>query len=476
MFKKSLLALALAGVAASASAQIAVESAVQTISTQGLPATKITTLFSATDATDATKTLELTLVDADNSAFASGSKLVLELDGALFQNNTVTAAHYASTPNTATTAATAETTTFTVDTANSTSSRLVLTLGGGGDFDLTNSFDQIRLANMSVITSADAVSLKASLWSSTGAPIGSTTSAVTKIAELKDQWKAGVVQDVTATTAVSGALDAKIDVANARKTFVGTAATTYTDVLTFDIENLVDYANSTAAKPSSVTATLKGDFSGIKSIASTTATSTAAVTWTINSSKTEASATFTGTAVAADATTSAYEVTSNSTAASVVVYNGTDSAVAAIAERSFTLNVDTKYTAIEGTGSATILADAAAGSWALNSSSDNISYMPFGPNTAPIIQATSEFSEDALLSVSYLNPTTGKYVELSNIATVKANSVTVLGKTISEAVLTDFGGETLKTKLKLNVNAPTGKVVFFKAFKDTADKDRLGVN
>ncbi len=337
--------------------------------------------------------------------------------------------------------------------------------GTGGDFDLTNSQDEIRIAGLNIITQADEVSLTASFWSPTGSVLSSTTSDVTKIASLSDQWKAGVVDDVTATSPTSGKLDALIDVSAANKKFTGGATT---DVLTFDIENQV--TNSSAATPTSVTATLKGNFANVKSISAVTGTD-AAVAWSINTAKTEATATYT-----TSTGTTAAEFTSNKTVATVTLNASTDKEYTEIAVGSFTLDAEVSYTATDGASKVKVLDNADAGKWALNSKSFTLNYIPFGPNTAPIVQATSTFSKDVEVDVSYLNPTTGKMVSLKNVATVKANSVTKLGAAVSEAVLKDFGGTSLLTKVVVSVYAPSGQIELFAGFKDTQDKDRLGLS
>lgn len=468
MFKKTLLALALTGAAVSANAASVINTStgsVLNISEQGLPATKATTLATVADAatlqgfdgtTSGQEYIKVSLKAADNGVIVAGSRLVVNITGAFFSDPskiivTAAAADFASADNDEG---------FTVSTAESTSSKLVITLAG--TLTVADN-DFIRIGNLGLITKDSSISVSSVFETASKVQVASTAAPAKAVAAVTDQWKAGIVTDVTATTPTSGVLSAEIDVANGRKTFdtTGSATSATTDTLTFDVET-----QGSGATPVSAVSTISGDFTGVASVV---ATNNGTATYTINDDKTKATYTYNTTT-----DTTVAELVAN---ASSVLFTLETAAtkVTALSVRDFDLKLDLNYTDAESNAGKFSLINGAAGSWKLNGVSKTIDYMPMGPNTAPIIQATSTFTEDASVSVSYLNETTGKMVTLTDIATVKANQVTKLGSAIAAAVLADAAVDSMLTKLIVTINAPSTKVSLFTGFKDTSDKDRLGV-
>ncbi len=454
MFKKTLLALALTGAAVAANAATVITTSVpgaQAISAQGLPATKAYTLFN--DADNALPltggSAILTLKAADNTGITDGGRLVVTVSGAFFANPASALAAVGG-------ALVNET--VVIDAAESTSTKLVFDLVKNADDWTVADNDTISLGNLGLIVTGTDVKFSAVFQSSTKVDFATTAAPAVSVAKVTDQWKAGVVTDVTALTPTSGKLNAQIDVGNDRETFTSAATS---DVLTFDVET-----SGSGASLNDVTVTLEGDFTGVKSVV---AANNGSAAYAINTAKTEA--TYTYTAVT-DTT-----MTELTTGASAVTFslNTVAADVVSLDARSFDITVDVDYDDAESAQhNLKVLDDADAGKWSLNGTSLTVEYMPFGPNTQMIVQATSTFDEDAMYDISYLNETTGKMVTLEDVGTIKKSSVSKLGGDIAAAIIADSGMESGKTRFVLSVNAPTGDVAFFTAFKDTADKDRLG--
>jgi hypothetical protein len=448
MFKKTLLALALAGAAVGANAATTItnDTGVTAISSQGLPATKATTIK-----TGGSEGIVLTLKAADNTGIVDTGRLIVNITGAFFANPaSATAAVGGALVNE----------TVEIDAAESTSTQLVFDLVKNADDWTVIDNDTITVKNLELIVTGTDIKVDTVFQSNTKIDFPTTAGAAKSVAKVSDQWAAGVVNDVTSLTPTSGKLNNKIDVADNRETFVGGVTS---DVLTFDVET-----SGSGATLNDVTVTVAGDFTGVKSVSAVTGAD-AAVTYAINTAKTEATYTY-----AAGATTAA-EVTSDDTAVTFAL-NTVAADVVSIDARSFTVSVDVDYDDAESVQHNLLVLDkASAGAWSLNGTSSTVEYMPYGPNTQMIFQATSTFSEDAMYDISYLNEATGKMVTLEKVGTIKANSVSKLGDDIAAAVMADSGTTAGKTRLVLSVNAPTGDVVFFHAFKDLSDKDRLGV-
>jgi hypothetical protein len=459
MFKKSLLALALAGAALSANATTTIGTsealnAPFKISSQGLPATNAVQLVPTASGDSINFELDI----ADTSAIVNGSKLVVTISGGFFANDTVTPAF-----NDADSTGAADDITLAIAPNESTSTQLVFDISG----DTYTDKDTITLQDINVILESGSSGVSFSSIFTTGldAPVASTAGKSKVVATVADQWAAGVVADVTDATSASGVLNADFDVADNRETFDATNADTpTTDTLTFDVET-----SGSGAVINDVTSTITGDFTGILSVVASNGGND--VTYAINTAKTEATFTYPKTS---SSSTTANDVTS---ATSTVLFTLVSAAadVVALDARDYTISLDIDYNDAEGTQDNFLVLDAAAGGFGLNGQTTVINYMPFGPNTQMIIQATSTFAEDALVTVSYLNETTGKMVTLENVSTAKANAVTKLGGDITQAILDDSGTTSGKTKVVVTINAPAGKVSVFTAFKDLNDADRLAV-
>jgi len=449
MFKKSLLALALAGAAMSATAATVItnETGVTAISSQGLPATKAITI----KPTGGTTSVEFTLAAGDNTGIVPGGRLVIDITGAFFSAPAGTTIGLAGTDIGAAHAITVS--------ADSTSSQLILDLDAGDVWTIAAADNVISIEDLAIIVTGTDVKLSSVFQSATKVDFPSTAGPAIKVATVSDQWKAGVVLDLDSDPTVSGKLNAKIDVGNDRETFESEATS---DVLTFDVNT-----SGTGAVVTDVTVTIAGDFTGVKSVV---ADNTGTATYVINSAKTEAAYTYTS-----STDTTAAEVL-DGTSAVTLALNTVAADVIALEARSYDVTLDVDYKDAEAVQHNLLALDAAdAGKWDLNGTSVTVEYVPYGPNTQVILQATSQFDEDVMYDVSYLNAVTGKMVSLTDVGTITANSVSKIGEEIATAIKADSATESGKTRIVVSVNAPSGKVSFFSAFKDVADKDRLGL-
>ena len=434
MFKKSLLALAFAGAAMSASAATTLSTSLTNgapfaVSNQGLPVTGEYNLA-------ATGSIDVTIAATESTAMKTGNFLVLTIEGAYFADYEVSGEAYNGNGSTGVIATVNGITlqhVATTSTRKNSATKIYLETRGtvaNGAIATKFSIDDF---NLQVITGSTAIKLTAAVENESGIVVTGTETSAVSVATLQDQW----------TLKVSPTLDAKIDVADDRETFVGNVKT---DALKLDYTQ-----NGTGAVISSTKVTLKGDFTGI-------ATVVGGAAYVINTAKTEATRTITGNVnVPADET----------------ITFTLDSGAKAVAqtERKFTVDIESTY---DTSKTFAIATDKAVGGWTLNSTSTTVNFVPFGPNTQLIVNATSTFSEPASVDITYVN-TAGKSVTLTDIATVAPKAVTKLGDVIANAIIADDGQASGKTKVTVSVNAPTGTVTYFTGFKDKVDGSRMAL-
>lgn len=346
---------------------------------------------------------------------------------------------------------------LTVDAASSTSTKLVfdLSVANTGDWTVADA-DTITLDNIELILDGDSISVASVFTTASDVAVSSTAAPAVEVGVVVDQWVAGVVTDLDDASPTSGELDDQIDVGDDRETLVGGAS----DDLTFDVNTQGSGATLVNAE-----VTISGDFTGVASVV---AANNGSATYDINSTNTEATYTYT-----TSTDTTVAEVTANASVVTFTVATGDDAV--SLDARSYTIDLDVNYTDVEATaGEITLLDGADAGNWSLNGSTDSLDYFPFGPNTQPIWHATSSFDEDVMYDIEYLT-TSGTMKTIANVGTIYANAVTKLGVEIADAIIADSGEASGKTKVTLSVNAPSGDVVYFHAFKDLNDADRLGL-
>ena len=453
MFKKSLLALALAGATISAANAAVIETKASTVTTnapvaisnQGLPLTGEYNLKAA-------DVLRVTFTAAEAAALIDQNFLAVTITGAFFADYEVGGATSLDTDDAYTpiTGAVAHNgislNAIPLSSSRASSAtKLYMAFDGSGTATLPKLLNgvlnnaistvlEFNDLNLQVISGATSITMTATVESESGVTIPGITATTTTIATMQDQW----------SLAITG-LAAKIDVANDRETFVvktGTTATTDTMVLNYT-------KNGSGATVASYKVTISGDFTGVESVGPG---------YTINTAMDEATKT-----IAADITSSSDETLT------FTLESGADAV--SQTERDFTADVEVTYDTSKNYDLATAKA---AGGWTLNSSSMTMNYVPMGPNTLVNVNATSVFDEDASVDVSYL-AADGSMELLTDIATVAPGVVTKLGNAISAAVLADMGTTSAKTKITVSVNAPEGNVTFFTGFSNISDGSRMGL-
>ena len=424
MFKKTLLAAALAASAFGANAALTVTTTSADISSQGLPLTKAYELAS----------VEVTLSASELSALTDGSKLRLVFTGAFVASAPTGTTAYGdnSTTSTATPAfgaAVATSTTIVVPISTAPTSTGAQIAG-----------DTITVNTIPLLLSSAAVGSKvnvtASILTSSDVEFTSTRSASTEAAEVVEQFKAVVT---------SGA-DAKIDVANARLTFESKAKT--------DTIVLTGTTTGTGATAVSATVTVKGDFTDdIASLSDGTNN------YVINTAKSEAAYTYT-----TSSTPSVSTFLGGATTLTATV-DGLD----AIAPRAFTTSVGLSYTDAETAARTQALAtDAASGSWTLNGDGGKISFLPFGSEFSQSVTITNTGKVDGEITVDWFSDGNTATTPLTAVAT--ANSVTDISAELRAKAAA--AGITGNAALNFVVNSPLGDIQIDALYYSKSDKDR----
>ena len=464
MFKKTLIAAALATSAFGANAAISVTTSsaaadkAYDISAQGLPLTKATELADVI----------LTLSTSEASALSTGAKIKLTFSGAFVQTAPAAVPAYADvTPA----SGTAADNTFAGDkdtdgTANgtvgnftgsayvATSTTLTVPFNAvpvDGDNDDTAVLsglingDTITISNIKLLlASADVgstVTVTAELVASTGASVSGTSSPATKVIDVVNQFAAKV-------KATSGAADALIDVANSRLTFESKVKT---DTIILDTDTVGTGATATSAK-----VTIKGDFTD-----DITKLSDGTNTYAVNTAGTEATYTY-----AAGTTPSVATFLNQDTTLTATV-DGVD----VIAPRKFTASVDLAYTDAESSArTQSLLTDGAAGEWKLNGdNSAHVAFMPFGPAFSQSVTVQNNGAVDGEISIDW-------YTSAGKVTTV-------LTGTAKPYVVTDISSE-LRTVAAANgitgniafdvvVNSPATQINVTAVYYSKTDGDRV---
>lgn len=425
MFKKSLLALALVGSAFTATAGTTTTSLTNgapfAISNQGLPLTGDYTLATGAD------TIVTTFKAAELAALSDASNfIVYTIEGAYFKTHTAVA----TTGITSLVLDSADASTKNSPTKYYVDITTQATAIGDGKVTMPE-FD------LQVIPGSTEIKITSHLETTSGIVVTGTTSATAIVATVKDQWKPSVTK-----------LDALIDVANKRETFTSKGTT---DALTLKFTT-----QGTGANVNTIAVTVDGDFTGVDTVVGTSGA------YTINSAKTQATRTITGTGNA------------NISDEVITFTLLKDAKAVAQPEASFKVTGVVSYTANSATSNYTVLSSANAGLWELNSTSMTVNYAPFGPNTQLIINATSTFSETASVDLTYVDKA-GATQTVTDVATVSPKGITKLGDIIAKAIMDKDLVTSGKTKMTVSVNAPDGTITFFTGFKDKVDGSRMAL-
>lgn len=130
-----------------------------------------------------------------------------------------------------------------------------------------------------------------------------------------------------------------------------------------------------------------------------------------------------------------------------------------------------------------VTTDLSVGEWTLNGSVVEVPYIPFGPNTQPIIRHTNTGAQTGDISVRYMvEELGGVYVQdntwqsLGVIVEDAKPGVRNLLTPISDALKAKLGGDKFKVALEITTNVPGDDVTVYAAAKVTAEgQDRLTI-
>ncbi|WP_340676893.1 hypothetical protein [Paraglaciecola sp.] len=280
------------------------------------------------------------------------------------------------------------------------------------------------------------------------------------------------------SSSVTKALNGIIDVNNDRQQFTLGNDSIVTDVLVVTPVEAVAAVNDVTY--SVATHTIKGDFSFMNTNATAgvdagelaaafvaTAAGDDVMVSTINA------AMDTITVTATDAGADAVEA---HTFTFTVAGAGTDNAV--LNTQSFTISTSLAFDAPVAAASTKVIAtDAAAGAWTLNGSVVEVPYMPFGPNTQPILRHTNTGTKSGSVSVRYMEEGVDTSWKTLGVVVAEAGpGVRNLLTPVMDAVVAATGKTSGKVALEITTNVPDGDVTVFAAAKiTTSDSDRLTI-
>ena len=437
MFKKTLLALAIAGVALNASAKL-------TIDAKGAYSTAPATsqLISA-EGSQNTTSVALGAVDVTISGTVTGyasakTVRVTITGGTLTPSTTLTAVH--------TSGDLVASGTVTYPTLN----QAVLTLSNAGETAVQGSVagNVITLGGLSVaptsIAAGSTIGYKVEVLSSVG---GSVIDSVTgTIATYASQFSAKAVKT-----------DGIIDVGNERYTFDITGAATSTVAETFGItikSKPVDINSVSSAKPAK--SVLTGSFGFLAGtdgkVAATDLSSTG--TTVINAALTTVT----------DTAATALTIGSDSTATFTATVDGKTQT---LAPQTFTVSTEFDYTDA-GNKSQTFTATAAAGGWTLNGSSSYVPFLPFSSGFARSVTVTNKGKVAGAITVDWISAGVKATTTLTTMAV--GQSVTEIASELN--ALAAANGITGDAALTIVVNSPDADISVNALYYSLADKDR----
>jgi hypothetical protein len=303
---------------------------------------------------------------------------------------------------------------------------------------------------------------------STGIDIDqSATKGTASIFSVASQFSGSVTSD----------LDAVIDVNVQRLAFEGssvvdtitltpknTTATTGTPSITYDYQ----------ATPTKYTYTIDGDFAFLDTDADKDGVQTTKVTTSVGSVK----------SITSSAITVEHTATAPVTISIDVSGKTATKADAALATQTFTADIDVAYTdhgtdsdpsTVTGSkaGAKNLANNAAAGEWTLNGANVTIPYIPFGDDVAVIMRATNTGTQTGDLTVRYmLEGVDTEWQEISVSVADLAPGVTNIRDAVMDAIESDAGTSKGKVAIDLTVNAPSNDITVYAAYKVLSEKDR----
>ena len=341
---------------------------------------------------------------------------------------------------------------------------------GGAYADGTFTLTGVVLTTSSVTDAAGDVNVVYSALTSNNQAID-TAGTLTDVAVTS-------TEQFTSTTTTLG--DAVIDVNNDREQFtVGPL----TDTIVITPVEAVAAVND--ATYTGITHVLKGDFTWMESDgdagidAAELATAFAATgagddtfVSTINTAGTEITVVATdGGANAVEAHTFTFTVLGTAVETAPVLPTQT-----------FTVDSTIAYTNVSGATTKSVSADEAAGAWTLNGANFTIPYMPFGPNTNPILTVTHTGAEEGELFVEYMKEGATEFTTLDMNGMMIQPGITNMKADIMDAIvaeiLADSGETSGKVAVEITINSPDEQISAYAAFKvktDAGEESRVKV-
>lgn len=262
----------------------------------------------------------------------------------------------------------------------------------------------------------------------------------TTVATVAEQFK------VEAGTPV---LDAKVDVSNDRKVFENAGLSDKLQI------NATNNGGSNAATVKSVVYTVNGDFSFLDTDADDKAdyavTSTAGTV-----------------AIAKDFQKITVTSTGNSVPDAEITIEATDGTTV-IPTQSFTVEADVKYTATGAPADQTKSFTFSGGAWKLNGYQDKVSFLPFGSQYAQSVTVTNRGTVEGAITVEL---TANGEVETKKLTAVALkNSVTDISKEVA-AFAAELGING-NASVNIIVDAPEANISTDAVYYAKADKDRV---
>lgn len=462
MFKKTLIALAIAGTAFNAAATL-------TINAGGAGATSKGQLISAEGVAN-TSSVTVSAVTATVSGtvtnYASADKIRVTITGGTLTPATSLAIAYNDTDDTQAGGAGSVANLVTTGTVTYPSTtEALLALGGAGKTAVTGyvtATDTFVVSGLDITPNSKAagaeISYKIEVLSSVGGAVIDTKTGV--VATVVNQYSAKLA---VATDSLGGA---KIDVGDGRLTFVTDAKIDFAKVTVASAQ--VDHA-AADADGKVLKTVLNGSFGFLDADADgdvdtgtiTTTTASPVISDDFTTVTEEAAAVSTGDfdGAAADSTFETFTIT-------------VDGEEHVLVPQTFTVDVSLPYVDDNGKGG-TFTESVAVGSWVLNGSSAEIPFLPFGSAYSQSVTVTNTGSVAGAVTADITFNGTTTNVDLGMNAAAK--SVTDISSAL-RAKVASLGLTTGNARVNVVVNSPSDDIAVKAVYYSKADKDRAVMN
>jgi len=455
MFKKSLLALALASTAFSG-----VVSAATTLA----DVNEVVSIQGSTNALFVTLADQVYTAGATTDTIVGGSVVITVTGGALVDDSALA-------PTLTDTNGGAGTTIYTYDDTNSTSTSLIFTVSvAASDAADVITLSNVRFTTASVLA-ASSITTSYTSFNAGGAVIvgataiqdaNKTRATISNEFNLITDAAAGAVAPFAGATTNEKLLDGIIDVNEARTEFTAaTADSSVTqDLLVFSFEDITTDINN--VDPSELTVTMSGDFSYLDADgddAIDTGAVVAGLFEAVALSSDKMTLTLTDTDPANGQTDYSIELDADAEGDSVLIGTNT-----------YTYSVTAEYAdALAAESDVVVTTGNSAGEWVLNGSSDDIAFLPFGSDYAQSITVTNSGATSGAITVDLIaNGMTYSKVLVGEAA---AKTVNNISKEVADFAAAS--GITGNANIVIVVNAPSGDIAVKGLYYHKPTQDRV---